>query len=324
MTRDFIMITGAAGMVGSHLIESYAKTLPAEQILGTWFNPTIDWEEVAPLCQSVELDVTDPKRVYEVINRYRPYIIYHLAAQSYPAVSWERPAETIRINVIGTVHVFEAIRQIRHSDNRYDPMVVVACSSAEYGASLTEENAPIRETAPLLPLHPYGVSKVGQDLLAYQYWINEGIRCVRVRIFNTTGARKRNDVTSDFVSRAYAIARNAPNEFRVGNLQSRRAITDVRDLVTALQLLAEKGEPGEVYNVSGEKVYRIGDLIPLIERELSISLKVVVDPTLLRPSDEPLIVGNSDRLKACTGWQQQYTLEETIADMVAYLKRKHR
>jgi GDP-4-dehydro-6-deoxy-D-mannose reductase len=101
----------------------------------------------------------------------------------------------------GTVNVFEAVKKIRQTDKSYDPLVVVACSSAEYGASLTPENSPVNEDTPLLPLHPYGVSKVGQDLLSFQYWMNFKIRCIRVRIFNTTGARKTNDVTSDFVQR---------------------------------------------------------------------------------------------------------------------------
>src|SRR5262249_41587145 len=156
-------------------------------------------------CKAVELDVRDKKEVFKLIDKYRPSKIFHLAAQSYPTVSWEKPTQTIDINMNGTVNVFEAVKKIRKQGDEYDPMIVVACSSAEYGASLTPENTPVKESAPLLPLHPYGVSKVGQDLLSFQYWENFRIRCIRVRIFNTTGARKTNDVTSDFVQRAFDI-----------------------------------------------------------------------------------------------------------------------
>ena len=317
-----VLITGSAGMVGSHLIDHYRKSLPKQSILGTWFKPTIDVNDILNECTAVELDVTDSEKVFELINRHHPAIIYHLAAQSYPTVSWEKPVETIDTNMNGTVNVFESVKKIRATENDYDPMIVVACSSAEYGASLTPENTPVKESAPLLPLHPYGVSKVGQDLLSFQYWENFRIRCIRVRIFNTTGARKTNDVTSDFVSRAFQISRGAENVFRVGNLETKRAITDVRDLVSAMVLLAEKGKPGDVYNVSGDRVYQVKEIIPLIEKALAIKLNVQVDQKLLRPSDEPIIFGDSSKLKNDTGWRQQYSLEETVKDMIEYLKLK--
>ena len=317
-----VLITGSAGMVGSHLIDHYRKSLPKQSIIGTWFKPTIDVNDILNECTAVELDVTDSEKVFELINRHHPAIIYHLAAQSYPTVSWEKPVETIDTNMNGTVNVFESVKKIRATENDYDPMIVVACSSAEYGAALTPENTPVKESAPLLPLHPYGVSKVGQDLLSFQYWENFRIRCIRVRIFNTTGARKTNDVTSDFVSRAFQISRGAENVFRVGNLETKRAITDVRDLVSAMVLLAEKGKPGDVYNVSGDRVYQVKEIIPLIEKALAIKLNVQVDQKLLRPSDEPIIFGDSSKLKNDTGWRQQYSLEETVKDMIEYLKLK--
>ena len=304
------------------MIDHYRKSLPKQSIIGTWFKPTIDVNDILNECTAVELDVTDSEKVFELINRHRPAIIYHLAAQSYPTVSWEKPVETIDTNMNGTVNVFESVKKIRATENDYDPMIVVACSSAEYGASLTPENTPVKESAPLLPLHPYGVSKVGQDLLSFQYWENFRIRCIRVRIFNTTGARKTNDVTSDFVSRAFQISRGAENVFRVGNLETKRAITDVRDLVSAMVLLAEKGKPGDVYNVSGDRVYQVKEIIPLIEKALAIKLNVQVDQKLLRPSDEPIIFGDSSKLKNDTGWRQQYSLEETVKDMIEYLKLK--
>lgn len=320
---ECVFITGAAGMVGSHLIDFYKKILPREKIIGTWFKPTIDVNDIIPVCSSIELDVTDSKKVFQLIDKHRPSIIFHLAAQSYPTVSWEKPIETIDTNMNGTVNVFEAVKKIRQTDKNYNPLVMVACSSAEYGASLTPENSPVNEDTPLLPLHPYGVSKVGQDLLSFQYWKNFKIRCIRVRIFNTTGARKTNDVTSDFVQRAFDISNGAENKFRVGNVETRRAITDVRDLVTAMVLLAEKGNAGDVYNVSGEKVYLVKDIIPLIEKVVGIKLNVQVDQQLIRPSDEPIIFGDSSKLKKDTGWQQKFSLGETVEDMFKYLVSKN-
>src|SRR5215217_2159231 len=209
--NNTIFITGSAGMVGSHLIDYYKKILPKENIIGSWFKPTIDVNDILNECNAIELDVTNAEKVLQLINQYRPTKIFHLAAQSYPTVSWQKPIETINTNMNGTVNIFEAVKKIRETEKDYDPIIVVACSSAEYGASLTPENTPVKEDTTLLPLHPYGVSKVGQDLLSFQYWQNFKIRCIRVRIFNTTGSRKTNDVTSDFVQRAFDISKGKEN-----------------------------------------------------------------------------------------------------------------
>lgn len=318
--KECILITGTAGMVGSHLADYYHGIIDKENIIGTWFTPTINVEDIKPLCNSIECDVRNADHVFQIINQYKPTVIYHLAAQSYPTVSWEKPVDTINTNMNGTVNVFEAVRKVQQENTSYNPMIVVACSSAEYGASLTPENTPVKETAPLLPLHPYGVSKVGQDLLSFQYFKNYNIRCIRARIFNTTGARKTNDAVSDFVHRAFAIAQGANPVLKVGNLETKRAITDVRDLVQALVLLATKGIAGEDYNISGQWVYKIGDIIPIIQKELGKKFSIEVDASLLRPSDEPIIYGDSTKLKTDTGWQQQFKLEQTIQDMFNYLR----
>jgi GDP-4-dehydro-6-deoxy-D-mannose reductase len=170
----------------------------------------------------------------------------------------------------------------------------------------------------LLPLSPYGVSKVGQDLLAYQYHKADQLKTLRARIFNTTGPRKVGDMASDFTRRAVEIEMGLSTQLRVGNLTTQRAITDVRDLVRALALLAAQGEPGEVYNISGSRVYGTNDVLQLVASEARVPIKVTVDPDLLRPTDEPLIFGDSSRLIACTGWKQEFSLQETIQDMMEY------
>lgn len=312
-----ILITGAAGMIGSHLLEILA-TKGETAVLGTYHLPTIDITELAPRFQLQKLDVRDAGAVYETIDRARPQVIYHLAAQSLPTVSWAAPWATFETNVQGTVNVFEAIKHLRMAEPGYDPMVVVACSSAQYGSSLATSPAPVREDVAQLPLHPYGVSKVGQDLFAYQYFLNHGIRSIRARIFNCTGPRKRADVVSDFAARVAGIMRGADTNLRVGNLDSRRAIIDVRDLVEALILLAGCGEPGEAYNISADAAHRISDLVSMFEGLAGTRLKATVDPVLLRPSDEPCILGNCDRLKQRTGWKPQISLEVTIKSVLDY------
>lgn len=302
-------------MVGSHLFERLQAN--GKDVLGTYFRPTVNLEEVSGQGKLVELDVRYRGEVEFVLRAERPDVIFHLASQSFPTRSWIAPEETISVNVLGTVNLFEVIKALRGEDPDYDPMVVVACSSAEYGASLTPENVPIKETAQLLPLHPYGVSKVGQDLLAYQYWVNDKIRSIRARIFNTTGPRKHGDVISDLSQRAAAIKRSG-GKLRVGNTAARRAILDVQDLISALVALSERGVPGEVYNICSDELYSIDELIDLIEDVVGVKLEREVDPSLLRLSDEPVIFGDNRKLKEATGWHQQFSIAETIRRVVEY------
>ncbi len=311
-----VMITGIGGLIGSHLTD-YFCTVGIRPV-GLYYNSTVPLTELGDRAELVECDVRDALHVYRLVEHYRPDVIHHLAAQSYPAASWLRPADTLDINLVGTVNICEAVKLVRLGYPSYNPKIVVACSSAEYGASLTPERTPINEDAPLLPLSPYGVSKVGQDLLAYQYFRCDKLRTLRPRIFNTTGPRKVGDVASDFTRRAVEIELGRSHCLRVGNLSTRRAITDVRDLVRALILLAVHGEAGETYNISGARVYAIDEVVELVRRAACVPLKVEVDTALLRPTDEPVIFGDSSRLIACTGWKQEIPLEKTIEDMMNY------
>ena len=313
-----VLVTGAGGMVGSHLVEMLCRR--GDEVIGLWHKNKKNIEQVVLPVLFVQCDLRYGYGVDELIMDTLPSEIYHLAAQSYPTVSWVSPAETIDVNINGTVAVFEAVKKARkYRDPAYDPVVVVACSSAEYGQTLNELEDPfVRETAELKPLHPYGVSKVGQDLLAFQYFMNDHIRCIRARIFNSTGTRKVNDVTSDFTKRAIEAERTGVWELRCGNLETKRAIMDQRDLVRALTLLAEKGAPGEVYNISSEFIYQMEEIVRLIEAETGHPLARKVDPALLRPTDEPLIVGNVEKLKAATGWKQEIPMPRTIRDMLDY------
>lgn len=318
-----VLVTGAGGMVGSHMVEVlYNK---GDDVLGTYYKPTTNIKEINANIKMVECDVRYPQNIEKIICEFQPQQIYHLAAQSYPTVSWDRPYETIETNINGTIAIFEAIKKLRRVYiQNYDPIVVVACSSAEYGETLNqlkEGDVYVKESALLQPLHPYGVSKVGQDLISFQYYINDNIRCIRARIFNSTGTRKVNDVTSDFTKRAVEAEISGNFNLRVGNLDTKRAIMDQRDLIKALILLADKGSAGDVYNISSEYVYQIRDIISMIERQIGHTFKIQVDPVLLRPTDEKIIVGDVTKLKKDTGWVQEIPLGKTIEDLLEYWRQ---
>ena len=319
-----VLVTGAGGMVGSHMVEVlYARD---HDVVGTYYKPTVEISEISRDIKLIECDVRYYKKVLDVIEKYRPDWIFHLAAQSFPTVSWERPQETMDVNVNGTIAIFEAVKHIRKwFSPSYDPMVVVACSSAEYGESLNKlegDDIFIGEDTALLPLHPYGVSKVAQDLLSFQYYMNDNIRCIRARIFNSTGTRKIHDVTSDFTKRAVESEMDGSYRIYVGNMNTRRAIMDQRDLINALLLLAGNGGAGEVYNISSEKIYSGRDIIRYIEAAVGHDYKTIVDERLLRPTDERVIAGDVSKLKRDTGWVQEIPMEKTVSDMIAYWRMK--
>ena len=310
-----IWISGCGGMMGSHLCEVLAAA--GHDVLPTYYKPTVDAADLSSLPLE-EVDIRDWCSVYDSLVRFRPQAVFHLAAQSYPTVSWQRPIETLETNVIGTANVLEAVRRLGS-----DVRVVVAGSSAEYG-TVDRDKVPISENEPLLPLHPYGVSKVATDLLAYQYWANFKLDTVRVRIFNCTGPRKVGDALSDFVRRTVWLERHSEANFiRVGNLETRRTIVDVRDLNRGMILLLEGGESGQVYNLGGSIAHRMDEVLArVLQRARRRDIVSQVDPGLLRPTDEPIIWADCTKLKLATGWEPAISLDQTIDDMLVYWRGK--
>jgi len=310
-----VWISGAGGMIGSHLAEMLAAD--GHEVLATHFTPTIDLGEIAHLPLQ-EVDVTDWTSVLRSLEDFAPDAVFHLAAQSYPIVSWQRPVETLKSNVIGTAIIFEAIRALGIS-----PRIVVAGSSAAYGLVEPAE-LPVVESHGLKPLHPYGVSKAATEMLAYQYWANYGMHAVAARIFNCTGPRKVGDAASDFVRRAVALETDyRASVLSVGNLSAKRAIIDVRDLNRALTLLMQRGTPGEIYNISGSTAYAVSEIVDLVLTQCARKdVTVAVNPDLLRTTDEKIIWGDAGKLHKATGWRQDIPLERTIADMFAYWRNK--
>jgi len=305
-------VTGYRGFMGVHLVDLLEAK--GDEVLATYFRPTTTMPGSEPRGRVSECDVRDQAQVNSLMEIFQPDKIFHLAAQSYPTVSWEDPWYTIGTNVIGSVNIFEGVKKLG-----LDCKILNACSSAEYGF-VTEDEVPLREHHALKPLHPYGVSKVAQELLGYQYYKNFGIQSIAVRIFNTTGPGKVNDVCSDLTRRVVEIEKgiNIDKKLRVGNLRAKRAITDVRDIVRAFDLALDKGTVGDTYNLSGQTVYEVGKIVDMLREFVSFDFEVWQDPELLRPTDEPIIYGNSQKFQEATGWKQEIYLRDTLLDMLAH------
>lgn len=315
-------VTGAGGMVGSHLIEMLSRK--GFEVFGSFYHPTVDIDDInLNNIALFELDIRKHEKMFVFLSKEKPQYIFHLAAQSFPVVSWKNPYYTMDVNVNGMVGIFESIRKVQELDKNYNPVIVVITSSAIYGEALLQydvNNLP-DESCEMKPLHPYGVSKAAEDLLCYQYFKNYGLKAIRVRLFNCTGPRKIGDISSDFARRAVELKRKGDNKLVVGNLTALRAILDVRDLCEGLLLLAEKGTPGEAYNICSSHIFKMTHVVECLEKIMEVKYDLITDPKLLRPADEALYAGNCDKIKAL-GWVEKYKYYDTLKDIVEYWMKK--
>jgi GDP-4-dehydro-6-deoxy-D-mannose reductase len=293
---------------------------PEVEIFGfqRWRSRTENIEHLDGKIQLREADLRDYTSIHQVLEEVEPDAIFHLAAQSFVPTSWRAPAETLSTNIIGQTHIFEAVRALQQ-----DPVIQIAGSSEEYGLVLPDE-VPIKETNPLRPLSPYAVSKVAQDLLAYQYHQSYGLKTVRTRGFNHTGPR-RGDVfvTSNFAKQIASIEAGLQEPvIRVGNLESVRDFTDVRDTVRAYWLAVEKGRPGEVYNIASGREITIRQLLDNLVALSRTQVEVEVDPERLRPSDVEVLIGDASKFHADTGWEPTIPLEQTLEDLLDFWRER--
>jgi GDP-4-dehydro-6-deoxy-D-mannose reductase len=318
-----VLITGITGFAGSHLAEYILEHQPGVELYGIrrWRSRIENVEHLLDKIQIVECNIVDASSVKALIADVRPDKIFHLAAQSFVPSSWNAPAESLTTNILGQLNIFEALRESKLMDT----WVQIACSSEEYGMVYPDE-IPIRETNPLRPLSPYAVSKVTQDVLAYQYFMSYGIKAVRTRGFNHTGPRRGEVfVCSNFSKQVVEIERNKrPPVLYVGNLEARRDFTDVRDMVRAYWLSTEKCEPGEVYNICTGTSVSIQDLLRLVLSHTNLEIEVRQDPSRLRPSDVPLLEGDCSKFQQATGWKPEIPFHQTLSDIMDYWRDRIR
>jgi GDP-4-dehydro-6-deoxy-D-mannose reductase len=315
-----VLITGITGFAGSHLAEYILANHRDAKVYGI-----IRWrsrmENVAHLRGQVELceaELKDLASVQTCLAHIKPDRIFHLAAQSFVPASWKCAAETFATNVIGQVNLFEAARGLNLT-----PRIHVAGSSEEYGQVLPHE-IPMKETNPLRPLSPYAVSKVAQDLLAYQYHMSYGMHIVRTRGFNHTGPRRGEAFVTSAFARQIAEIEKGKREavIHVGNLEAKRDFTDVRDVVAAYWLSLEKGIPGEVYNIGSGVATSIKELLDLLLSLTKVEVRVEVDPKRLRPSDVPILLSDSSKFRTLTGWAPKIPFDRTLRDLLDYWRER--
>ena len=301
-----VLVTGAAGFAGGHLLEFLAGRGPVTAV--TRSTPPPDF---LPFATWSQLDLLDRDAVRRAIAEIRPARIFHCAGAPHIATSWTNTAYALQANVLTTHHLFEAVRRANLRCR-----VVVAGSAAVY-APTTER---LREEDVLRPVSPYGVSKLAQEQLSLLAGGEPGVEVIVTRSFNHTGPRQAADFAAPAMARQVALIERgaAPPVLHVGNLDPVRDITDVRDIVRAYALLMEHGRPGSVYNVGSGVGRPIRAVVDALLTRSATPVELRVDPARLRPSDTPVVVGDPGKLREATGWEPAIPFDRMIDDLLAY------
>ncbi len=293
-----VLVTGSKGFVGSWLLAHLEST----------------GDEVTGL--DTEVDVTDLAAVTEVVRAAAPEAICHLAAQASVGTSWLDQASTYQVNVIGAVNVLDAAAACDA------PPRVLLISSAEVYGRVAPDDLPLSEDHPFAPLSPYAASKAAAEMVGLRAWLGDGLEVIRARPFNHTGPGQRTDFVVPALAKQVADAVNSgADALHTGNLDARRDLTDVRDVVRSYRQLLVSGTPGAVYNVCAGESVAIREVAERLLALAGLDLPIVVDPARVRAIDVPELRGDPARIKAATGWAPEIPLDVTLRDVLGYWQR---
>jgi GDP-4-dehydro-6-deoxy-D-mannose reductase len=307
------LVTGISGFVGGHLAEHLLAS--GDWVVG--LSASGRWPlNLAHLAGDVRIEPCDLASIAleamtASIVRERPEAIYHLAAQANPQASVADPKGTWALNLGGSLTLLEAVKA-----SGLNPRVVLVGSGVSYG-NPTPEQMPVSELCPLRPNNPYSASKGAADLLGIQHYLAHGTDVVMARPFNHAGPRQSSTYVLGALARQVAeVEAGLKPRVEVGNLDIVRDFTDVRDVVRAYRLLAAKGEPGEIYNLGSGRGTKLLDALEILRSLANVPIEVFVDPSRVRPVDQPLLVADATKLRTATGWEPIHSIESTLADML--------
>jgi GDP-4-dehydro-6-deoxy-D-mannose reductase len=302
------LITGANGFIGEHLAEALCNGNNTVVACAQFSTPVLD--KLEKNLQLFYPDITNGEQLQHIICQSEPEVIFHLAAQSFPRVSWEKPAYTMEVNLIGSINIFEAIRK-----QQKPARVIMMGSSAEYLPHPL--GVPIKENDALGASNIYGVSKLAADETARLYASRYKLPIIRTRPFFIIGPRKEHDFCSDIAKEIVLVEKGEKAHISVGDLRIVRDFVDVRDAIRALIVLSQKGEYGQVYNVCSGKGYPLRELLDIYKRFATVHVQETVNEKLLRDYDEPVKIGSPEKLFSL-GWNIHYKLEDTLLDILNY------
>jgi GDP-4-dehydro-6-deoxy-D-mannose reductase len=311
------LVTGVSGFVGGHLCEHLVAE--GDQVVG--LSASGKWPpDAAHLGRSVRIERLDlieagEDELADVLRRKQPEVIYHLAAQSNPQQSVADPRGTWALNLGGALNLLEAVKA-----SGLKPRVILVSSGTCYGDP-APASIPVREDCPLRPNNPYAASKAAADLLGIQHHLAHGTDVIVVRPFNHAGPRQSpRYVLAALAAQVAEVEAGRKDVIEIGNLDVVRDFTDVRDVVRGYRLLAARGTAGEIYNLGSGRGTRIAEALDHLRSLAARPIAVRVDPARVRPVDLPLLVADASKLRAATGWEPGYSIEQTLADMLEWCR----
>ncbi len=318
-----LLITGFSGFVSRHYLDHLKAKGEAYQVLGVDVNPPkFSPESYAPVLQIefMSVNLLDEEKVGAMIADFRPDLVLHLASFSSVAYSWEHPAECFHNNTKIFLNLAEAVRAAGLMECR----ILSVGSSEEYG-NVSEDEMPLREDRKLYPVSPYAVARVAQEMLAKVLVEGYGMKILLTRSFNHMGPyQDQRFVVPSFIKRIMEIrdAGRTEGEIETGDVSIVRDFVDVRDVVRAYDLLLQNGTPGEVYNICGGKGMTLRGVIDEIANLLGVEVKTKTDPSLVRPGDNHVIIGSSEKIFRELGWEATIPLEKTLKDMIVSMENE--
>jgi GDP-4-dehydro-6-deoxy-D-mannose reductase len=318
-----VLVTGIEGFVGTHLAE-YLLGLRDVEVHGTMLGPVppATVEQMTPELRLRQADILDSSRIEEVFRDVRPDRVVHLAGQAFVPTAVQDPAGTIRTNVMGTVSILEALRKLAERD-RTRPAAMIVSSGEIYG-NVPPQRQPITEEQAPAPGNPYASSKASVDLLAQSYRRTYGLDVTVARPFNHAGPRQSPTFVCSEFGRHFAefALQQKPPVLKVGDVESRRDFTDVRDVVRAYWMLFERSGEEYVFNVCSGVAHAIREVIEIYSEISGITPEVVTDATKVRPYGALALVGSNQRLCRATGWIPGITFRTTLEDVFRYWQRE--
>lgn len=313
-----ILITGFSGFVSHHLLRFLEGGGGTVDVLGVGRNlPSFALDAFANVrCDFRRLDLLDRDGVSEILRRFRPTCIVHLAAYSSVGFSWQKPVESFANNTNVLLNLLDEVRNLN-----LDCRVLSVGSSEEYG-NVTQDALPLKEGARLRPVSPYAAARVAQEMLSEVYVRGYGLDIVMTRSFNHVGPFQRDAFVVPSLAKQLTAIRykGAPAKLVTGDRSIVRDFVDVRDVVRAYHDLLLRGTAGEIYNVCSGQGTSIQDVIDLMQAQLGIEVALHTDPQLLRPSDNQIIVGSCEKIRNAVGWEPTIALQQSVADILDYWK----
>jgi GDP-4-dehydro-6-deoxy-D-mannose reductase len=313
------LITGAGGFAGEHLCQ-YLLAHTDWELLGAVYPQQVEAQPEEARLRLQHLDLRDPAGVQALLEEIRPDHVFHLAAQSIPAVSFDNPWDTLETNIRSQLNILHSARVLG-----LRARILVIGSNEEYGHP-KKGDLPFTEESPLRPASPYAVSKVTQDLLGLQFHLAYGLDVIRVRPFNHTGpGQAPSFVVPAFASQIARIEADLQEPvLKVGNMAAARDFSDVRDVVHGYYLAITKGKPGDVYNLASGQPHSVSALLDTLLSFTDVRIRVETDPERYRPVDVPVVYGSAEKLYQLTGWMPELSFEQTLEDTLNYWREQVR